>query len=55
MHDRGNIYLEDDVVTDVAHFNLVLIHCANVWLHLYNTSGGQSVFTPFLNQQTEFN
>lgn len=41
MHnsETGNIYLESDVVTDVAHFDLVLIHCADVWLHLYDTSG----------------
>lgn len=44
----GKIYLESNVVTDVAHFDLVLIHSADVRLHLDDTSGGQGVFTPFL-------
>lgn len=43
-----DLALESDVVTDVAHFNLVLVHCADVWLHFNDTSSGQSVFSPFL-------
>lgn len=45
------VYLEDNVVTDAAHFDLVLIHSANVLLHLDDTSGGQAVFTLFLNSK----
>lgn len=45
---KGNIYLESDVTTDVAHFDMVLIHCANIRLHLYDTPGGQGIFAPFL-------
>lgn len=46
--DRGNTYLKCDAVTDMTQFNLVLVHCADVGLHLYDASGRQGVFTLFL-------
>lgn len=45
---RRNTYLKSAAVTDMTHFDLVLVHCADVGLHLYDTSGRQSVFTLFL-------
>lgn len=50
-----SIYLESNVVTNVADFDLVLIHCADERLHLNDTSGGQGVFTSFLYESTEIN
>lgn len=48
--ERRKAYLKSNIVADLADFDLVLIHGADVWLHLYNTPGRQSVFTLFLNQ-----
>lgn len=47
--EEGFLYLKGDVVADVTHFDLVLIHFANILLHLNDTSGGQGVFTSFLS------
>lgn len=46
---KAGTNLEHDVATDVTLFHLVLVHCSDVSVHLDNTSGGQHVFTPFLN------
>lgn len=48
--ERRKVYLKSNVVADLADFDLFLVHGADVWLHLYNTPGRQSVFPLFLNQ-----
>lgn len=48
---KERLNLKHNVATDVTHFDLVLVHCSDVRLHLNNTSGGQRVLPPFLNQR----